>query len=76
MDYRDDVRIRLICYCIDILLKLYISVFLGEALTSTAKKAAKDKPQFVLDFDAEIDFDKKSKKTRAATTVTKSTLDR
>ena len=45
-------------------------------MTSKAKKTATDKLQFSIDFEADIDFEKKFKKTRAATTVTKSTLER
>lgn len=54
-----------------------ILLFAGDDEAPTkAKKSAIDKVQFSLNFDAEIDFEKKFKKTRAATTVTKSTLER
>ncbi|KAF6020750.1 NCAPH [Bugula neritina] len=44
--------------------------------TIKVKKLATEKKQFVFDFEAEIDFDKMFKKTRAAISVTKQTLER
>ena len=40
------------------------------------KKSASEKVVLEIDYDANIDFDKKFKKTRAATSLSKKTLER